>query len=326
MKVNQMSLNRSKNILVGVLAAGLMAWQPAIAGFNQGSSVTLGNQPIFRMAAAGGFSGEHRAWLAQDALDNALVLASDRSPSALTVSRANGAVVLLLDGRLVATVDSESASAANLSVDDLATEWAKSIQTFLSNADQTNAYVATLKNEHQVQASVALLERRMFAPVGMSFPINLSTLIVSADAKAGDTFQATIDRDVQMGHYAIPSGSIVLGEIVEAQNGYLSLRLTSLRTLNGTVIPISAVVVDNFIVQSRTAHAVCTYAIPSGSANNNPWVIGRIPAGIGIGTEERANDRLLVFNSSTGNLIVGRPMTLRFDQVSPVAVVVRTAM
>ncbi len=321
-----MSLNRSKNILVGALAAGVMSWQPAMAGFSQGPTVTMGNQPVFRMAAAGGYTGDHRAWLAQDALDNALVLASDRSPSALKVSRENGAVVLLLDGRCVATVDAESAKAANLSVDGLAAEWAQSVQGFLANTAQTDAYVATLKNEHAVQASVALLERKMYAPVGMSFPINLATLIVSADAKAGDTFEATIDKDVQMGHYAIPAGSFLLGEIVESEPNNFSLRFNSLRTLNGTVIPISAFVVDNFIVQSRTAHPVCTYAIPSGMANNSPWVVGRIPAGIGIGAEENASDRMLVFNRSSGNLIVGRPLMLRFDQVSQVAVVVRQTM
>ncbi|MBA3993987.1 MAG: hypothetical protein C0469_10705 [Cyanobacteria bacterium DS2.3.42] len=326
MKVNQMSISRSKTILVSAFAAGMMSWQPAIAGFNQGPTVTLGSQPMFRMASAGGYTGEHRAWLAQDALDNALVQASDRSPSALRIARTNGAVVLTLDGRTVATVDSESANAANLSVDQLASEWAQSIQRFLGNSEQTNAYVATLKNEHQVQASIALLERRMYAPAGLTFPINLSTLIVSADAKEGDKFEATIDRDVVMGHYVIPAGSFVLGEIVQGDGDNFNLRVDSLRTLNGTMIPISAFVTDTLVVASKTAHPVCTYVIPSGSANNQPLIIGRIPAGIGIGTEERASDRLFAFSRSTGNLIVGRPLMLRFKEVSQVAVVVRTAM
>ncbi len=85
-------------------------------------------------------------------------------------------------------------------------------------------------------------------PAGLTFPINLSTLIVSADAREGDKFEATIDRDVVMGHYVIPAGSFVLGEIVQGDGDNFNLRVDSLRTLGGTTIPISAFVTDTFVV------------------------------------------------------------------------------
>lgn len=319
-----MRISKTKTVLVAAAAAGLMAWQPAQAGFSQGDNVTMGNQSILKnMAHAGGMSGEHRAWLAQDALDNALVLASDTTPSAVTVSRENGAVVLLLDGQRFATVDAASASQANMSVDQLAQSWATSVKEFLSDREHTLSYIQTLKNEHDVQASIAILERRMFAPAGLKFPITLTTFIDSSTASAGDVVEATIDRDVPMGHYVIPAGSRVIGEIVEQDHDNFYLRFTSLRTADGTLLPIDAIVVNSFIAQSTTAHLVCTYAIPSGSANNEPTIIGRIPASVGIGTEEESSSRTLVFHRATGRITAERPMFLEFENVTQVSVVMR---
>jgi hypothetical protein len=313
--------SKIRTTLLAALAAVSMAWQPVNAGFSNGDEVTLAGESMFRMASAGGFGGEHRAWMTQDALDNALVLANDRSPASLTVSRENGAVVLVLDGRTIATVDSGSAAREGLTVDELAQKWAQSIKDFLSNEEQTEAYVATLKNKNAIQASIALVERKMYAPAGMTFPITLSTLIISSDARAGDEISATIDRDIPMGHYVIPSGSTVLGELVDRGNDNLAIHFSSLHTVNGTVLPIDAMVMKT--VRGAPPHTVCTYAVPSGMANDNPLVSGRIPAGIGIGTNEEWTSNILVFHPGTENMVIGSPMILELKKVTQVAVVMR---
>ncbi|MBI5174010.1 MAG: hypothetical protein HY986_14100 [Candidatus Melainabacteria bacterium] len=311
---------KREGLLLAAILAATFVGQPARAGFPQGDAVTLGGEPVMRMAAAAGYGAEHRAWMAQDALDNALVLAHDRSAASLTTARENGAVVLLLDGRRVATVDSESARLAGLTVDNLAASWSDSIQRFLSDPEKTASYVDTLKRDNEVRGSVSILERRVYAPAGMTFPITLTTNI-GGQVRSGDLVEAVVQKDVALGHYIIPAGSVVIGEIVEKEHDNFSLRFTSMRTEKGTVVPIEAFVVDSYVLASKPAHTVCTYAIPSGMANGSPLVSGRIPAGVGIGTEEDGINHMLVFHSGSGALFVGRPLNLRFGEVTQVAVV-----
>lgn len=324
-----MIIRKGKTILLGVVAAGLSTWQPANAGFSQGDTVTLGGQPAFEMAAADGFSGEHRAWLAQDALDNALVAASDRSPAAVAVARENGAVVLTLSGCRFATVDSNSASVAGLTPDALADKWAGSVRNFLSDQSRTDAYVATLKNENRIHANVALLERTFYAPVGFTFPISLTSALTTETCAAGDVVEGTIDKDVMMGHYAIPAGSVVTGEVCLAkagEPGNFNIRFQSLRTPDGKTVSIDAVCLAESLILSQGPHRVCTYAIPSGMANGIPEVAGRVPAGIGIGTLDTGGSNILVFNKTMGILTAGRPMFVEFEKASKVVVIMRQTM
>jgi hypothetical protein len=324
-----MTIRKSKTILLGIIAAGLTTWQPAMAGFSQNDSVTMAGRPVFQMAGADGFSGQHRAWLAQDALDNALVAASDRSPGAVRVTTQNGAIILTLDGRRFATVDANSAASAGTTVAALAETWAQSVRDFLSDQDRTASYLATLKNENRIHANIALLERTFYAPAGMTFPIRLTTAINIDTCKVGDLVQGTIDKDVLLGHFAIAAGTTVLGEVCLAPGddpGNFSIRFTSLRTANGTEVPIDAVCLGEALILSQIPHRVCTYVIPSGMANGVPEVAGRIPAGIGVGALETDARNVLVFNKTTGGLLAGREMSLQFETVSRVAVIMRQPM
>jgi hypothetical protein len=299
--------------------------QPVIAGFSSGEAVTMGGNTVFQvMGSAGGFTAERRAWQTQDALDNALVLAHNRSPDAVTVGRENGAVVVLLDGRRVATADANSASLENMTAEGLADSWAQSIKNFLSDDTRTAAYVASLTGQHQVEASVALLERNLYVPAGFTFPITLTTAISSDTAKVGDRVEATIDRDVPMGYYVIASGSLLIGEIIESQNNDFGIRFTSLRTPNGTVVPINAIVMDDSVVGSALPHRVSTFVIPAGMVNGIPYVACRVPAGIGVGTLSEGGRHLFVFRRDGGLIAVGRPLNLVFESVTPVAVVIRS--
>ncbi|MBX9723214.1 MAG: hypothetical protein K2X81_17555, partial [Candidatus Obscuribacterales bacterium] len=101
-----MNNKKTKLAMLGLAVLALLPISPAFAGFSDGNNVTMGGGTVFTfLAGAEGFTSAHRAWMTQDALDNALVLAQDRSPGAVTVSHQNNAIVVLLDGRLVATAD-----------------------------------------------------------------------------------------------------------------------------------------------------------------------------------------------------------------------------
>ncbi len=314
-------------ILLSALFVGLTGGQPANAGFAKGDCVTMAGVSVFKMASADGFSSEHRAWLAQDALDNALVLASNRTPSAVTVGRENGAVIISLDGRRVATVDANSAQQAQLSVDALAQQWAKSVESFLANTERTAAYVASLKHDQHVDSFVAKVERTMYAPAGMSFQVKLTSALASASFKEGDTVEGTVSSDVPLGHYVIPAGALVTGRVVEGDQDNFGIRFQTIKGSDGRVFAIDGVITNQFPFASEGPHTVCTYAIPSGMANGVPLVAGRIPAGIGIGTRESNDSNFLVFHRNTADtLVAGKLLLLQMESTSPVAVLLREKM
>jgi hypothetical protein len=141
--------------------------------------------------------------------------------------------------------------------------------------------------------------------------------------------QGVIDTDVAMGNYVIPSGTVALGELFLASPDRLSdfsIRFTSLRTPNGTIVPIDGVCTAEALVLSKGPHRVCTYAIPSGQANGMPDIAGRVPAGIGVGTLESDKRSYLVFTNASGTLAEGTLMNLQFEDVTRVAAVMRHTM
>lgn len=322
-----MNINKTRIAMSGLAVLALLSACPAYAGFSEGSNVTMGGSTVLTfLASAEGYTPAHRAWMTQDALDNALVLAHDRSPNAVTVSRMNNAIVVLLDGRLVATADEKTAELLNLTPEALAGRWAESIKMFLSNAEGTDAYLATLTGQNPVKAELALIERRLYAPAGLEFAVNLSKDINWTTAKAGDLIEATIANDVQLGHFVIPGKSILLGKLVETSTaGEYSVAFTTLRTLAGTELPINAVLGTSYIA-SIGPHAVCTYAIPSGMANGMPDVVGRVPASIGIGTKSGPGTTTLVLSQSNGFIAAAQPVTVILERNASVAVISRHSM
>ncbi len=187
----------------------------------------------------------------------------------------------------------------------------------------------TLKDENDVQAKVALIEKSIYAPAGFNLPISLSTAILSSNCKAGEAVQGVVEHDVVIGNYVIPSGTVATGELflanADSSSGF-NVRFNSLRTPNGTIMPIDAVCTQESLIMSRAPHRVCTYVIPSGMANGFPQTAGRVPAGIGVGALDSNARSMLVFNTSNGTFPVGTSMNLQFENVSRVAVVMRHAM
>ncbi|MBX9721166.1 MAG: hypothetical protein K2X81_07220, partial [Candidatus Obscuribacterales bacterium] len=258
--------------------------------------------------------------------DNALVLAQDRSPGAVTVSHQNNAIVVLLDGRLVATADGATAQLEGLSADALAEKWASSIKEFLSNSEKTSAYVATLTGKNPVLGEIAFTERRLYAPAGFEIPVVLSKDISWSNAAKGNAVQATIAKDVPLGHFVIPAKSILLGQLVETSNpDEYNVAFTSIRTPEGTELPIKAVVVRTYLA-SKGPHTVCTYAIPSGMANGMPDIVGRVPASIGIGTQSGPGSTTLVLSRGDNFLAAAQPVTVILEGNTSLAVISRHTM
>ncbi len=84
-------------------------------------------------------------------------------------------------------------------------------------------------------------------PAGMNIPIKLSTGISTSVAQAGDPIQATVARDIQLGGDCIPAGSVISGQITDAEaagrlghSGHLGMKFNSIRTLDGGSYPINA--------------------------------------------------------------------------------------
>jgi len=303
---------------------------PAWAGFAQGNNVTMGGQPVFSIgASAGGYSPDHRAWLTQDALDNALVLAGDKSPAAVATGRINGAIVVTLDGRKVATADQASANLEGLTPQQLADKWANGIKNFLSDGSRTTAYVGELTGRNPINAQVAVIERRMYAPPGTMLPVAFATEISSETVKAGDALQGTLTQDVAFGNYVIPAGAKVLGTATELQPGDYTISLSALITPNGTQVPIVASVTSDALSSTLGPHLVATEGLPYGVRTRYQGVAEtscRIPAQIGIGTVGGGKGEELVLRRGTNVIIAaGSPMAAVFATPTPVAVVLKNA-
>ena len=323
-----MRFNSKKGLLLAVSALSILASTPAWAGFAQGNQVTLGGQPVFSIqGSADGYSPDHRAWLAQDALDNALVLSADRGPSAVSVGRQNGAIIVEVGGHKVATADSNSAQLAGTTPQALAEQWASGIRSFLQDSSKTSAYVAELTGKNAINARIAIIERRIYAPPGTVLPVAFTTALSSETIAAGQTVQGTLTQDVAFGNYVIPSGATVLGVVNEDQPGAFTIMFNTLKLANGTTIPIAANMTGEFLTGSLSPHLVATEGMPSGERPRYQGVVEtdcRIPATIGIGTLGGGRgERLVLRRGSNVVIAAGTPMALVFGDTTQVAVVLR---
>ncbi|MCC6979122.1 MAG: hypothetical protein IT343_12430 [Candidatus Melainabacteria bacterium] len=311
---------KSKVFALALLAS--FAVPASFAGFNNGNKVTLGGEDAFRiMGSAEGFSPEKRAWHAQDALDNALVRASSTAPAAVTVQRMNGAFIVALDGYKVATADGNSAQLEGCSPEELAHRWADSIRNFLSDSSRADNYIASLKNPHQVDANVAMVERRLYAPAGLKMAVRLDQPISFATVKAGDVITGTVREQCRMGNYAIPAGAVVTGKVVELDNDAYSVSFTTLRLPSGTEVAINAGLTYGTVVATKGPHLVSTYAIPSGHANGIPEVAGRIPASVALGAVGANDQTTIVMHRGSDVLTIDQPLAVVLQETAPITVV-----
>lgn len=268
---------KAKFVALMVLGAQLsLVALPALA-----APVRLSGQQVMDIkAAAGGMSASARADKIQQNLDNALVAASNRAPSAVSVVYVKGQPVITLGGYYVVTVDAASAKAVGSTPAVLSEKWAKALKTALANKASVDNYVAHLTGSSassssgtsattadnsgiatpQYDNSPAVSSgsstpaihrgRIAYIPAGMTIPVKLTTALVSSAAKAGDLVEAKTSAPITLGDAAIPAGTVISGHVVEtkaaerlAKSGSISIKFNSLRTPDGSVTPISAHIV-----------------------------------------------------------------------------------
>ena len=129
--------------------------------------------------------------------------------------------------------------------------------------------------------------RVAYAPAGLVIPLSLQTSISTQVAKSGDMVQAQISEPINLGDSTIPTGSIVLGVISEAEagkrlsrSGSLTIKFNRLRTPDGVETPISGHLIGGIAKYTENA---------SGELRGEGWKakVGqtaiRTGAGAGIG-------------------------------------------
>ena len=316
----------SKNSLLAqaiLLALALIGTpvQTALAGFPLGNAVTMGGEPVFWIKApADGFSPEHRAQLAQDNLDNALATAPYCDPSLVKVERINGTVGLTFNGHLVATPDSVSANAENLTAEQLAQKWADGIKSFLADHNRSISYRDSLIGIHPIQGSVAYTERRLYAPEGTAIPVIFEQALTADTLKVGDVVRGTVSQDVPIGHFLIPTGSVVSGTVVDNGSHQMVLAFSELKTPNGTITPIRASISTTYCTTSVKPHPVCTLSMPAGLKT-----AARVPAMIAIGApaSETVTEQVAFVPGSHFEIAAGREVSVILNDTTPVALVER---
>lgn len=154
MTSNAVSCRRNL-IAVAITVGQMFAWSP-LAALAADGSVRIAGQTVFEnKVASGGMSVEQRAETIQKNLDNALVAAKDRSPSAVSVVYVKGVPVITLGGYQVVTVDGDNARLAGTTPAVLAGKWADALKRSLGDSGSIDSYVAQLTGSYGGAPSTA---------------------------------------------------------------------------------------------------------------------------------------------------------------------------
>lgn len=243
---------RSRNLVSSLVLAVLQAhliWLPPASALVQ--SVAIAGQPAFRPLS------QQRTDTIQKNLNNALVASTNKGPSAVSIVLVKGQPVLTLGGFYICTVDQASAKAANTTPILLAQRWANGLKASLTNQTRVDNYLGGLAGRTTVEPGTTTTQagsypyyrqgKAIYIPAGMTIPVTLRQSFSSANAQVGDTIEATISEDVNLGESSIPQNSQVIGQITNAtpgarmsHGGRLGLKFTKLRTPDGVETPIFA--------------------------------------------------------------------------------------
>lgn len=162
---------RKRDIIAVAITVGqLIAWSPMAAVAADGS-VRIAGQTVFEnKVASGGMSVEQRAETIQRNLDNALVAAKDRSPSAVSIVYVKGVPVITLGGYQVVTVDADNARLAATTPAQLAQRWADALKRSLGDSSSVDSYVAQLTGSSSSAPSTAPPSSTAYTPPPASQP------------------------------------------------------------------------------------------------------------------------------------------------------------
>lgn len=230
-------------------------------------------------ANAAGLTAAERASIVQKNLDNALVAAKNRAPSAVKVVMMNRNPVVTLDSYYLITADGNSAARAQMTQLQLAEKWAENIRVCLADKVAVANYLAMLtgnfKEENTtVVEAVGPREDIAVAPSEMTLPVKLAQSLKGFTARAGDPIEAILRTDVPFGpgfSTYLPAGTRAIGELVYASNyvpnnygGRKALTpwFHSLRTPDNKDIPINAYLLGDINlwknVKTQPADAICS--------------------------------------------------------------------
>jgi predicted component of type VI protein secretion system len=267
--------------LLGLVALTIgIGTLPANAGFNQGNWVTFSGEPMFQVkSGAAGLSAERRAWVAQDNLDNALAVNPSKSPSTVQVCKVNGGYTVQVGGKYILTADADSARMENMSALELANAWAGAIKDRLANRDDSQRYIATLRDEHALKANVSVTETDIVRSreEGIPFRMAEGTLTMSPDV--ADQCILVLKKNVVLQNGYLPERSILTGVISkDGQGEYVTF--TQATTPAGHTVKLTNVVASAAF-STDAPHPVLTLNMPA-----NPQTSSREPALVGVGAQE----------------------------------------
>lgn len=274
-------LGTKVSALLGMVAVStLVATLPASAGFNKGHFVTFHGEPLFAIkGGAYGMSPERRAWVAQDKLDNALANISDRSPNAVTVAKVNGGYTVQVGGHYILTADAVSATMEGMSAQELATAWASAIRDRLANAADTDRYVATLRDEHQLKANVSVTETDIVRATDEGLPFKMAEGSLSMHPTIADNVVLVLKKNVALDNMILPERSVLVGVLSKDVNGeYVTFTTATLP--DGRSVQLTNVVAATSYA-TDAPHPVLTLNMPA-----NELTGSREPALIGVGAQE----------------------------------------
>jgi hypothetical protein len=306
-------------LLFGILAlAGTAALSPsAQAGFAVGNSVTIGGEPVFSVACPyDGFSPEHRAHLAQDALDNAIATDPALSPDAVKVEMAGGSPTVMLNSHRIITCDFGSAKAEGLTPQQLADRWACNIKAKLAEPNAL-AYKRSLMLNNPIQSAVITKnETEMDLPRASAIPIRLEDKLATRQLKSGDEVTAVVYENYSCSDLFVPQGTQVFGRVEEVRPGAYEIVFDQLRTPDGTQTRMYGTL-SACNISSSAPHPVCTLAIPAGESTE-----ARVPATIAIGATKQVQEEhiaYVIYPSSDVTISTDQNLALILDKVTPVA-------
>lgn len=272
----------SRSLLAATLVIGQALSMPVLPVFAADSDVKLAGQAVItELAPAGSITAEKRAEMIQSNLDNALVATKSVSPSSVAITYVKGSPVLTLGGYQVATVDGASAKAAHTTSALLAKRWADNLRNSLRDQGTIEAYIGQISGAYQASAPEQIPSapqretsvnppalqqqqpsapqqqqqynppmmqgRIVYAPAGLTIPATLSTSIASDVARAGDMIQATITQPIVLGESQIPNGTVLIGQVSDANPGKMlgraggmEIKFNRLRLADGQEVPFTA--------------------------------------------------------------------------------------
>ena len=257
-------LNQSKNqkvFLSALILAGQIFTYLPLPSMAEVMPVLVAGQQVLAVESAGNMTASARAGTIQRNIDNALVAATDHSPTAVNIVYVKGLPVLTLGGFYVATVDGATAAFAHTTPALLAQRWANALKGSLKDRNSVDSYIVQISGSNAAaEAGTTSTNagsypyyrqgRVVFIPAGMTIPVSMTSSATSETARAGDTVEARVSETVNLGDTSIAAGSVVIGKIIESmpgaklgRSGLLGIRFTTLRTAGGGETPITAHIV-----------------------------------------------------------------------------------